>query len=423
MASGAKKTNIPPLGASAVKPVGDGDRRAYAGRVRRQAAGQRVAAVANPHRAEIHRQHVERGFGGALHGGGESPWNESTPKVFMVSIIMALAPEPDRVSSVPWAWRPPNAHPSPQRHQVAQTGHGDIHRPAGAKDADGGEHRQQVGNDADRRFKTLPRPSMKLSDIHRTAVRHQQEHHDEPDDHQVAEQAGLALQFVGAEGGEPSDQRQHQGQNNPHEGQHHGVGEFYALHPRGDQQARQVEQLVAIRMGMNTAAGSWRPAARGTAGWSRERVTAEVLSTRNRIWALVATAGVGLSDCKSFIALIPSGVAALSRPRILAARLRVMDEIAGACRHLRHQPVNRATAAAPARRRARWPPHRDNAQPQGHQPDQADRQLHRQACHLEQGSDHALEHGGIAQAQPLVESADEGDDKNPARCGAASDSL
>ena len=91
-----------------------------------------------------------------------------------------------------------------------------------------------------------------------------------------------------------------------------------------------VEQLVAIRMGINTAAGSGAPScARYSRMVTGKRVTAEVLSTRNRICALVATAGVGLSACKSFIALIPSGVAALSRPRILAARLRVMDEIAG----------------------------------------------------------------------------------------------
>ena len=70
-------------------------------------------------------------------------------------------------------------------------------------------------------------------------MRHQQKHHDEPDDHQVAEQAGLALQLVGAEGGEPADQRQQQRKTTPHEGQYHGVGEFYTLHPRGDQQSRQ----------------------------------------------------------------------------------------------------------------------------------------------------------------------------------------
>ena len=91
-----------------------------------------------------------------------------------------------------------------------------------------------------------------------------------------------------------------------------------------------VEQLVAIRMGMNTAAGSLAP------NWARysrmvtgNRVTAEVLSTRNRICASLATRGSGFRVCRSFMALMPSGVAALSRPRMFADRFRVMDEIAG----------------------------------------------------------------------------------------------
>jgi hypothetical protein len=56
-------------------------------------------------------------------------------------------------------------------------------------------------------------------------------------------------------------------------------------------------------------------------------------------------------------------------------------------------------------------PYRYDAQPQAHQPDQADGQLHRQARHVEQGCHHALENGRVAQAEPLVKRADEGDDK------------
>ena len=83
-------------------------------------------------------------------------------------------------------------------------------------------------------------------------------------------------------------------------------------------------------MGMNTAAGSLAPSwARYSRMVTGNRVTAEVLSTRNRIWALLATWGSGLRLCRSFMALIPSGVAALSRPRILADRFRVIEEIAG----------------------------------------------------------------------------------------------
>lgn len=59
------------------------------------------------------------------------------------------------------------------------------------------------------------------------------------------------------------------------------------------------------------------------------RVNEEALSTRNRICALLALVGLGLSSCSARIALRPMGVAALSRPRPLAAKLRVINPNAG----------------------------------------------------------------------------------------------
>ena len=59
------------------------------------------------------------------------------------------------------------------------------------------------------------------------------------------------------------------------------------------------------------------------------RVREDALSTRNRICALVAVLGIGLSSCSAFMALRPIGVAALSRPRPLAAKLRVIRPMAG----------------------------------------------------------------------------------------------
>ena len=53
----------------------------------------------------------------------------------------------------------------------------------------------------------------------------------------------------------------------------------------------------------------------------------------------------------------------------------------------------------------------DDAQPQGHQTDQADRQLHGQPGHVEQGCHHTLENCGVPQAQPLVERTDKSDEK------------
>ena len=58
-------------------------------------------------------------------------------------------------------------------------------------------------------------------------------------------------------------------------------------------------------------------------------VSPAVFSTRNRICALVARSGCGLSDCSSCMALSPSGVAALSSPSMLADMFIVMAPCAG----------------------------------------------------------------------------------------------
>ena len=58
-------------------------------------------------------------------------------------------------------------------------------------------------------------------------------------------------------------------------------------------------------------------------------VSDEAFSTKNKIWALVALSGWGLSVCSSFMALRPMGVAALSSPRPLAAKFSVISPSAG----------------------------------------------------------------------------------------------
>jgi hypothetical protein len=59
------------------------------------------------------------------------------------------------------------------------------------------------------------------------------------------------------------------------------------------------------------------------------RVTEEALSTRNRIWALLAVSLLGFRSWSSRMALRPMGVAALSRPSTLAAMFMVMEPRAG----------------------------------------------------------------------------------------------
>ena len=58
-------------------------------------------------------------------------------------------------------------------------------------------------------------------------------------------------------------------------------------------------------------------------------VSDDALSTRNRICALVAVVGSGLSFCSSCMALRPIGVAALSSPSALAAKFSVIRPSAG----------------------------------------------------------------------------------------------
>ncbi|MGY4661251.1 hypothetical protein ACVWZ9_002045 [Pseudomonas chlororaphis] len=59
------------------------------------------------------------------------------------------------------------------------------------------------------------------------------------------------------------------------------------------------------------------------------RVRDEAFSTRNRICALLAVVALGLRSCKARMALRPIGVAALSSPRPLAAKFRVIRPMAG----------------------------------------------------------------------------------------------
>ena len=58
-------------------------------------------------------------------------------------------------------------------------------------------------------------------------------------------------------------------------------------------------------------------------------VSPEVWMTRNMIWALLASSLRGFSVCKLSIAFRPKGVAALSRPRMLAKKFITMWPLAG----------------------------------------------------------------------------------------------
>src|SRR5688572_31532906 len=91
-----------------------------------------------------------------------------------------------------------------------------------------------------------------------------------------------------------------------------------------------VEQIVAMMAVPTMADGFLEPATArmptAVAGMSWMEL---VLMARNVHIAFVARPGRGLSVSKSFIARIPIGVAALLRPRMLAAMFINMEPMAG----------------------------------------------------------------------------------------------
>ena len=80
------------------------------------------------------------------------------------------------------------------------------------------------------------------------------------------------------------------------------------------------------RIGRKTSEGLAAPIwARYTMMLMGMTVSPEVLSTRNMIWALEAVSLSGFSSWSSCMAFRPRGVAALSRPSMLAAKFMIME--------------------------------------------------------------------------------------------------
>jgi len=105
---------------------------------------------------------------------------------------------------------------------------------------------------------------------------------------------------------------------------------------------------VASRIGRNTRVGSSAPCCtRYMKIDTGSSVREDVLSTRKRIWALLAVVLEGLSSCSERMALRPMGVAALSRPRPLAAKFSVISPSAGCPRGT--SGINRANSGPSAR--------------------------------------------------------------------------
>ena len=91
-----------------------------------------------------------------------------------------------------------------------------------------------------------------------------------------------------------------------------------------------VEQNVASRIGTKMSVGCAAPScARYTMMLTGMSVRPDVLSTRNIIIGFVAVSFFGFSSCSCSIAFSPSGVAALSRPSMLAATFIKMLPVTG----------------------------------------------------------------------------------------------
>ena len=91
-----------------------------------------------------------------------------------------------------------------------------------------------------------------------------------------------------------------------------------------------VEMKVLSRIGINTSVGCAAPiCARYTMMLIGIMMRPEVLITKNIIIGLEAVSFFGFRSCSSFIAFNPSGVAALSRPSILADIFMKMEPNTG----------------------------------------------------------------------------------------------
>ncbi len=87
---------------------------------------------------------------------------------------------------------------------------------------------------------------------------------------------------------------------------------------------------VERKEGRTIPAGSFDPSAARTATAPSGRIaTPAALMARKSAIELVATPGRGLRVFSSAIALSPKGVAAFPSPSMFAARLRIIDPIAG----------------------------------------------------------------------------------------------
>ena len=91
-----------------------------------------------------------------------------------------------------------------------------------------------------------------------------------------------------------------------------------------------VDALVASKIGINTSVGLIAPcSARYKNTAMGNNVTDEVFNTKNKICAFDKVSLLGESDCISCIALIPNGVAALSKPSMFAEIFMVILPKAG----------------------------------------------------------------------------------------------
>ena len=126
-----------------------------------------------------------------------------------------------------------------------------------------------------------------------------------------------------------------------------------------------------------------------------------VLSTRNMIIGLLAVSFCGLISCNSRIAFRPSGVAALSRPSMLALKFMTMLPLAGWPAGISGKTRRKNGATSAAEQLDQPAPLADlhDPQPQAHHADQAERDVETGLGRIEQPVQHAREDVEVALQQ------------------------
>ena len=226
---------------SAEEEIANGDGSHNASQIGEQAGGHGVTRVADAHTAEVNGENIERGVGAALENARQAPHKRIRPVGgHRVDHHSACA------GARQWFHQGGGQRTHPlcveaaalncPRHAVDER----IHRAAGAKHADGHEHRYEIRDDAHGGFKTRFRPFDKgVVDVDLLAQSCEDEGGDEGEQEDVGAGCADAVHHFGVEGGEAPNDAGNDQRSAAEREQQGAVEEVDALKKRGDDHAGQ----------------------------------------------------------------------------------------------------------------------------------------------------------------------------------------